>query len=256
MSMLGAYGAYEWLVLVRFEKWEEMIQQVAPTEMDRFLRAIFHHTRGVALAGPGKAGAAVELSGMIDVIAKDIPAEAVAMFKQVLALAGVALGARIGREVAGDRAVAASGGVGRWVVVCGAAGLVLSDAEIARESAIAAGEARGSGMGLPEGFREESGQWAIIGGPVEEPEDTAEGRECGVCGEGVSGSVAAGGLASALSVFAVPAGLPTPFLIFYSSGWFAGTSLCGSKRCSGLNWRLDHLLPGSNWTPIKKPISR
>ena len=46
------------------------------------------------------------------------------------------------------------------------------------------------------------------------------------------------------------------FFKFYSSGWSAGTSRSGSNKWSGLNWRLDHLLPGSNWTPTKKPMSR
>ena len=100
MPMLGAYGAYEWLVLIRFEKWEEMTKQTTPTEKDLFLRAIYLYSQGAALAAIGKGDAAAELMGMIDAIAKEIPAEAVAMFnpaKQVLALASVDLGARIAR---------------------------------------------------------------------------------------------------------------------------------------------------------------
>ncbi|MCX6605832.1 MAG: hypothetical protein NTV52_19865 [Acidobacteria bacterium] len=101
MPMLGAYGAYEWLVLVRFEKWEELRKEATPTEKDLFLRAMYLYAQGAALAATGKADEAQRWQEMIKAIAKDMPAEAVAMFnpaKQVLALASMDLGARIARS--------------------------------------------------------------------------------------------------------------------------------------------------------------
>ncbi len=101
MPMLGAYAAYEWLVLVRFEKWEEMLKQPTPTEKDLFLRAMYLYAQGAALAATGKAEEAERWQSMIKAITKEVPADAVAMFnpaKQVMALASMDLGARIARS--------------------------------------------------------------------------------------------------------------------------------------------------------------
>lgn len=101
MPMIAAYGAYEWLVLVRFGKWEEMLREKAPTEKDLFLRASFHYARGAALAGLGRTKAAAAERERMEALAKEIPADAVAMLnpaRQILALASVDLAARLARS--------------------------------------------------------------------------------------------------------------------------------------------------------------
>lgn len=98
MPMIAAYGAYEWLVLVRFGRWEEMLREKAPTEKDLFLRASYHYARGAALAGLRQTAAAEAERIKMDALAKEVPADAVAMFnpaRQLLALASVELAARI-----------------------------------------------------------------------------------------------------------------------------------------------------------------
>ncbi len=101
MPMIAAYGAYEWLVLVRFGKWEEMLREKAPAEKDLFLRASYHYARSAALAGLGRTKAAAGERAKMEALAKQIPAEAVAMLnpaQQILALASVDLAARIARS--------------------------------------------------------------------------------------------------------------------------------------------------------------
>lgn len=101
MPMIAAYGAYEWLVLVRFGKWQEMLRETAPTEKDLFLRASFHYARSAALAGLGRTKAGAEEKAKMEALAKDIPADAVAMLnpaRQILELASVDLAARLARS--------------------------------------------------------------------------------------------------------------------------------------------------------------
>lgn len=101
MPMIAAYGAYEWLVLVRFGKWEEMLREKPPTEKDLFLRASFHYARSAALAGLGRTKAAVAERTRMEALAKEIPADAVAMLnpaRQLLELASVDLAARLARS--------------------------------------------------------------------------------------------------------------------------------------------------------------
>ncbi len=101
MPMIAAYGAYEWLVLVRFGKWEEMLREKAPTEKDLFLRASYHYARSAALAGLGRTKAAAGERAKMEALAKQIPPEVVAMLnpaQQILALASVDLGARMARS--------------------------------------------------------------------------------------------------------------------------------------------------------------
>jgi len=42
MPMIAPYGAYEWLVLVRYGQWTEMLREKPPAEKELFLRASYH----------------------------------------------------------------------------------------------------------------------------------------------------------------------------------------------------------------------
>lgn len=71
--MIATCGAYEWLVLVRFGQWTEMLREKPPAEKDLFLRAAAEQAR-------------------MDALARDIPAW------PILDLANVDLAARIAQS--------------------------------------------------------------------------------------------------------------------------------------------------------------
>ena len=54
MPMLGSYAAFEWLILTRFGKWNDMLAQAEPKEKDRFVNAMYRYSRGLAFAGLGR----------------------------------------------------------------------------------------------------------------------------------------------------------------------------------------------------------
>lgn len=58
MPMIAPYGTFEWLMLTRFAKWNEMLAQSEPKEQNLFLHAMYRYSRGVAYAGLGKAAEA------------------------------------------------------------------------------------------------------------------------------------------------------------------------------------------------------
>jgi tetratricopeptide (TPR) repeat protein len=101
MPMIAAYGAYEWLVLVRFGQWEEMLREKAPAEQDLLLRASYHYARSAALAGLGRTETAAAERARMETLARQIPADAAAMLnpaRQILELASVDLAARMARS--------------------------------------------------------------------------------------------------------------------------------------------------------------
>ena len=53
MPMIAPYGSYEWLVLTRFAKWNDMLAQPAPKEKNEYLNAMYRYARGLAFAGLG-----------------------------------------------------------------------------------------------------------------------------------------------------------------------------------------------------------
>jgi tetratricopeptide (TPR) repeat protein len=55
MPMLAPYGAFEWLVLTRFNKWREMLAEPEPSEKAPMLHALYRYSRGVAFAGLNQA---------------------------------------------------------------------------------------------------------------------------------------------------------------------------------------------------------
>jgi tetratricopeptide (TPR) repeat protein len=54
MPMLSPYGAFEWLVLTRFGKWNEMLAEPAPEDKAPVMHAFYRYARGLALAGLGR----------------------------------------------------------------------------------------------------------------------------------------------------------------------------------------------------------
>jgi tetratricopeptide (TPR) repeat protein len=54
MPMLGSYAAFEWLILTRFSKWNDMLAQAEPKEKDRFVNAMYRYSRALAFAGLGR----------------------------------------------------------------------------------------------------------------------------------------------------------------------------------------------------------
>jgi tetratricopeptide (TPR) repeat protein len=54
MPMIAPYGTFEWLVLTRFGKFNEMLNQPAPQEKNLYLHAMYRYARGVSYAGLGK----------------------------------------------------------------------------------------------------------------------------------------------------------------------------------------------------------
>jgi tetratricopeptide (TPR) repeat protein len=72
MPMLGSYGAFEWLILTRFSKWNDMLAQPQPIEKDAFVNAMYRYSRALAFAGLGQVKEAeaerermVEIAGLV-----------------------------------------------------------------------------------------------------------------------------------------------------------------------------------------------
>src|SRR5262249_45355575 len=69
MPMLGSYAAFEWLILTRFGKWNDMLSQDEPKERDRFVNAMYRYSRALALAGLGRIDdAQAERDRMIEIV--------------------------------------------------------------------------------------------------------------------------------------------------------------------------------------------
>jgi tetratricopeptide (TPR) repeat protein len=104
MPMLAPYGAFEWLVLTRFGRWNEMLSEPEPKEKSPALHAYYRYARGLAFAGLGRAtDAAAEAERMAAVCGR-IPEDQTLMInpvRSVLAVGQAELQARIAR-VKGD----------------------------------------------------------------------------------------------------------------------------------------------------------
>lgn len=51
MPMLAPYGAFDWMVMTRFSKWDEMLAQPEPREKNATVHALYRYARGLAYAG-------------------------------------------------------------------------------------------------------------------------------------------------------------------------------------------------------------
>jgi tetratricopeptide (TPR) repeat protein len=73
MPMIAPYGAFEWLVLSRFGKWDEMLREPEPTENNQFLHAMYRYSRGLAYAGKKQVREAKAERERLDAIHNRIP---------------------------------------------------------------------------------------------------------------------------------------------------------------------------------------
>ena len=100
MPMIAAYGTFEWLVLTRFAKWDEMLAQPEPKEKNQFVNAMYHYSRGLAFAGLGKAEKAQAERERMQEITSRVPESDMLMtnsVRSILAIGLVDLDARIAR---------------------------------------------------------------------------------------------------------------------------------------------------------------
>ena len=75
MPMLEAYTPTLLFALVRFGKWQEVLQEPAPPAGQRYTTGIWHYARGLALAATGRAAQAGAEQARVSAIAKEIPAD-------------------------------------------------------------------------------------------------------------------------------------------------------------------------------------
>jgi len=100
MPMIAPYGTYEWLVLTRFGKWNEMLQQKEPTDKSPFVHAMYRYARGIALAGLGRVPEAQAERERMEALTGRIPETETLMIngaRHVLNLGMADLDARISR---------------------------------------------------------------------------------------------------------------------------------------------------------------
>jgi tetratricopeptide (TPR) repeat protein len=100
MPMIAPYGAFEWLVLARFAKWDELLAQPQPKEKNGFVNAMYRYSRGLAFAGLGKVREAKAERAEMEEIACKIPEQEMLMINKassVVAIGLADLDARIAR---------------------------------------------------------------------------------------------------------------------------------------------------------------
>ena len=100
MPMLAPYGTFEWLVLARFSKWDQLLAQPQPKEKNGFVNAMYRYSRGLAFAGLGKVKEAQSERAEMDEIACRIPEQESLMInkaRSVVAIGLADLDARIAR---------------------------------------------------------------------------------------------------------------------------------------------------------------
>ncbi len=100
MPMIAPYGAFEWLILSRFAKWDELLAQPRPKEKNGFLNAMYHYSRGLAFAGLGRVNEAKLERAQMEGITGQISEKEMLMInsaRSVLAIGLEDLDARIAR---------------------------------------------------------------------------------------------------------------------------------------------------------------
>jgi len=100
MPMIAPYGTFEWLILSRFAKWEELLAQPRPKEKNGFLNAMYHYSRGLAFAGLGRTNEAKVERGEMEGVSGEISEKEMLMInsaRSVLAIGLADLDARIAR---------------------------------------------------------------------------------------------------------------------------------------------------------------
>jgi tetratricopeptide (TPR) repeat protein len=100
MPMLAPYGAFEWLMLTRFGKWNEMLAQPEPTEKAAVMQAFYRYARGAAHAGLGHVAEAQAERERMEAACARIPETETMMInlsRNVMAIGLAELDARIAR---------------------------------------------------------------------------------------------------------------------------------------------------------------
>jgi tetratricopeptide (TPR) repeat protein len=100
MPMIAPYGTFEWLILTRFAKWDEMLAEPEPQEKNAYLQAMYRYSRGLAFAGSQRVKEAMAERERMEAIANRVPESDMLMnnsARTVLAVGLADLDARISR---------------------------------------------------------------------------------------------------------------------------------------------------------------
>jgi tetratricopeptide (TPR) repeat protein len=100
MPMIAPYATFEWLILARFAKWDELLALPQPKEKNGFVNAIYRYSRGLAYAGLGNVKAAKAERAEMEEVTCRIPEQEMLMInsaRSVLAIGLADLDARIAR---------------------------------------------------------------------------------------------------------------------------------------------------------------
>jgi tetratricopeptide (TPR) repeat protein len=100
MPMIAPYGSFEWLVLTRFNKWDEMLAEAEPKEKNAFLQAMYRYARGLAYAGKSNLSDAQAERERMGALCERVPETETLMnntARGVLAIGMADLDARIAR---------------------------------------------------------------------------------------------------------------------------------------------------------------
>lgn len=100
MPMLAPYGSFEWMVLTRFGKWNEMLAEEEPRDKAPVMHAFYRYARGLAFAGLGRVRDAEAESERLVAICGRIPEDETLMInktRDVMAIGVAELAAKIAR---------------------------------------------------------------------------------------------------------------------------------------------------------------
>ena len=100
MPMLAPYGSFEWMVLTRFGRWNEMLAEPEPKDQAPVMHAYYRYARGLALAGLGRVSDAQAESERLVAVCARIPENETLMInntRSVMAIGVAELEARIAR---------------------------------------------------------------------------------------------------------------------------------------------------------------
>jgi tetratricopeptide (TPR) repeat protein len=112
MAMLEPFGAKKLYVLLRFNRWNDVLQLPAPAASQLLLTALYHFGRGVAQAGLGNTTAAREERAAYAAATKAVPPDTAWLYNSatgIFAVADAVLDARIA-AASGDEA----GAIAAW----------------------------------------------------------------------------------------------------------------------------------------------
>lgn len=107
MPMIAPYGTFEWLMLTRFAKWNDMLAQPEPAEKSPYVRGMYRYARGLAFAGLGRASEArAEREALLEMTAL-VPEDQTLMIntaRSILEIGAADLDARIARAAGNSEA--------------------------------------------------------------------------------------------------------------------------------------------------------